>query len=55
MEFKSIEVYSMNGTLVNSFESFGGSTEINLNVEKGIYLLRMNLENGIITKRILVN
>jgi VCBS repeat-containing protein len=55
LEFKSIDVFSMNGTLVNTFKTNGVSTEIDLNVQKGIYLLKMNSENGIITKRILVN
>jgi VCBS repeat-containing protein len=55
LEFKSVEVFAMNGTLVHTFKTNGASTELNLNVEKGVYLLKMNLENGVITKRILVN
>jgi VCBS repeat-containing protein len=53
--FNSIDVYTLNGTLVQSFESNGNQTDIFLNVDKGMYLLKMNLNDAVITKRIIVN
>ena len=50
----SIEIYSINGTLINSFKSSEIPNEFNLKAEKGVYLMNMNFEGKSIVKRIVI-
>jgi hypothetical protein len=51
----SVDLYNMNGSLVRSFELNGADSELILNAEKGIYLMKINIGNNIVTKRIILN
>jgi hypothetical protein len=53
--FNTIDVYTLDGTLVQSFESNGNQTQIFLNSDKGMYLLKFNFPDAVITKRIILN
>jgi len=55
LKINSIEIYSMNGAFIKSVEPSSNDSEIHLNAQKGIYLLRINSENNVITKRFILN
>ncbi|MFY7944619.1 MAG: T9SS type A sorting domain-containing protein [Crocinitomicaceae bacterium] len=40
---------------MRSFELNGADSELILNAEKGIYLMKINIGNNIVTKRIILN
>ncbi len=51
----SVDIYTINGILVQSFKTSEIPSEFNLKAEKGVYLIKLNVENSVITKRIVIN
>ena len=57
MKINQVELYNMQGQLMILSKDFNKGEPINLGVEtmaNGIYFLRMNTENGMVSQKIII-
>ena len=53
---KRIEVYSMNGVMVESMDCEGVSTQLTVaDYPKGVYIVKLYTPKGVATKKLVVN